>query len=216
VSQTRDSINELANSAGTYFYSSLTAFAQDLTTVNSRNYSFFHADVRQSRPVASEKGGACVRPGYLEGHAELDAERRFALGKIAPAATDVYHHSYYNTGAIPSRSLNLTPRISLAYLVGYRTAFSRQLWLGNYASYSGQFWMRCFSENGQYQTSILVNPKSIRRTGFSQRVFAHRPRSRAHDEPDVRRGQVAPTLQPNRLAWRWERRLTMDTALTVT
>jgi len=41
VSQTRDSINQLANSAGTYFYSSLTAFAQDLVTVNSRNYSLF-------------------------------------------------------------------------------------------------------------------------------------------------------------------------------
>jgi len=59
VSQTRESINELANSGGTYFYSSLTAFAQDLVTVNSRNYSFFTQTF--GNPVRSLRIRRCTR-----------------------------------------------------------------------------------------------------------------------------------------------------------
>src|ERR1035437_7190195 len=32
----------------------------------------FHAELGQSRPFVAHQGGPCVRPGYLEGHAEPD------------------------------------------------------------------------------------------------------------------------------------------------
>jgi len=64
---------------------------------------------------------------------------------------------YYNTGSIPSRTLNLTPRFSLAYLVGNRTAF-RASYGWYYAPIAGQVVDALFLGNGQYQTSIAVNP----------------------------------------------------------
>jgi hypothetical protein len=157
VSQTRDAINELANSNGTYYYSSLTAFAQDLVTVNSRNYSYFTQTF--GNPVRSLR----IREVHAYVQDTWKATRNLTLSgglrwekSLLPQPT--YTTSpYYNTGTIPSRSLNLTPRIGLAYVVGNRTAF-RASYGWHYAPISGQVLDALFLGNGQYQTSIVVNP----------------------------------------------------------
>ena len=157
VSQTRDSINELANSNGTYYYSSLTAFAQDLVTVNSRNYSYYTQTF--GNPVRSLR----IRELHAYVQDTWKATRNLTLSgalrwekSLLPQPTYLTT-PYYNTGTIPSRSLNLTPRIGLAYLVGSRTAFRASYgWF--YAPISGQVLDTLFLGNGQYQTSITVNP----------------------------------------------------------
>jgi hypothetical protein len=77
---------------------------------------------------------------------------------------------YYNTNTIPSRTLNLTPRASLAYLFSPRTAF-RASYGWYYAPYTGQVVDALFLGNGIYQTSISVNPNQTGALVFPK-VFA--------------------------------------------
>jgi hypothetical protein len=213
VSQTRYSINELANSTGTYFYSSLTAFAQDLVTVNSRNYSLFTQTF--GNPVRSLR--------TREVHAYLQntwkATRNLTLSgglrwekSLLPQPTYTTT-PYYNTGTIPSRTLNLTPRISLAYVMGYRTAF-RASYGWYYAPIPGQVLDALFLGNGQYQTSIAVNPNQSGALVFPN-VFA--PTATVPSGTTNLMYAVGKWRQPytQQTTAALERRLTKDTALTV-
>jgi hypothetical protein len=77
---------------------------------------------------------------------------------------------YYNTGTIPSRTLNLEPRAGLAYLASPRTAF-RASYGWYYAPFTGQLVDALFLGNGVYQTSISVNPNQSGALVFPK-VFA--------------------------------------------
>jgi hypothetical protein len=215
VSQTRDSINDLANSNGTFFYSSLTAFAQDLTTVNSRNYSYFTQTVGD--PIRSLR--------LREVHAYLQdtwkATRSLTLSggliwektKTSQPTEAATNAAYYNTGSIPSHALNLTPRFSLAYLVSPRTAF-RASYGWYYAPFTGQLVDALFLGNGLYQTSISVNPNQTGALVFPK-VFAPSA-TLPYGTPDIMYA-VSKLRQPysQQIAVAIERRLSKDTVLTV-
>ena len=172
VSQTRDSINELANSTGTYFYSSLTAFAQDLVTVNSRNYSLFTQTL--GNPIRSLR----TREAHVYVQDTWKATRNLTISgglvwektKTSQPTEAATNTVYYNTSTIPSRTLNLTPRASLAYLFSPRTAF-RASYGWYYAPFTGQVVDALFLGNGVYQTNIVVNPNQSGALVFPK-VFA--------------------------------------------
>jgi len=197
VSQTRYSINELANSSGTYYYSSLTAFAQDLVTVNSRNYSQFTQTFGNPVRVAAHQGVPCVRPRHLEGHAELDAERQFWLGENAPAETHLHdgpllqhgHHSVAHAESDsahqPRLSDGQTARPFAPVMAGIRSHFGPDR--GMRSGSSG---------NGQYQTSIVVNPNHPARWFFLNVYAAHRDLPKTAHRTCCTPWQMAPTLQP--------------------
>jgi hypothetical protein len=215
VSQTRDLINELANSTGTYFYSSLTAFAQDLVTVNSRNYSLFTQTL--GNPVRSLR----MREAHVYVQDTWKATRNLTISgglvweKTKPsqpseAATNTV---YYNTGTIPSRTLNLTPRASLAYLFSPRTAF-RASYGWYYAPFTGQVVDALFLGNGVYQTSITVNPNQTGALVFPK-VFA--PTATLPNGVTNIMYAESKFRQPytQQATAAFERRLTKDTDLTV-
>ncbi|MGA2774224.1 MAG: TonB-dependent receptor [Bryobacteraceae bacterium] len=213
ASQTRDAINELANSNGTFFYSSLTAFAQDLTTVNSRNYSYFTQTLGD--PVRSLR----LREIHVYVQDTWKVTRNFTLSggflweKTKTSQPTEMATPYYNTGTIPSRTLNLTPRASLAYLLSPRTAF-RASYGWYYAPFTGQIVDALFLGNGIYQTNIVVNPNQSGALVFPK-VFAPTA-TLPNGTPNIMYAASKvrqPYTQQTTVAI--ERRLTKDTALTV-
>ncbi len=215
VSQTRDSINELANSNGTFFYSSLTAFAQDLTTVNSRNYSYFTQTLGD--PIRSLR----MREVHVYVQDTWKATRNLTVSggflwektKTSQPTEAAANTVYYNTGSIPSRTLNLTPRFSLAYLFSPRTAF-RASYGWYYAPFTGQLVDALFLGNGLYQTNIVVNPNQSGALVFPK-IFAPTA-TLPNGTPNIMYAASKlrqPYTQQTTVAL--ERRLTKDTALTV-
>ena len=120
---------------------------------------------------------------------------------------------YYNTGTIPSRTLNLTPRVSLAYLLSPRTAF-RASYGWYYAPFTGQIVDALFLGNGQYQTNIVVNPNQSGALVFPK-VFAPTA-TLPNGTPNIMYA-VDKLRQPytQQITVALERRVTMDTVLTV-
>jgi len=215
ASQTRDSINELANSTGTYFYSSLTAFAQDLTTVNSRNYYLFTQSFGD--PVRSLR----LRElhVYLQDTWKVTRNLTFSGGfiwektKTSQPTEAAANTAYYNTGTIPSRTMNLTPRASLAYLFSPRTAF-RASYGWYFAPFTGQMVDSLFLGNGLYQTNLVANPNQSGALVFP-RVFAPTA-TLPNGTPNIMFADAKfrqPYTQQTSVAL--ERRLSKDTALTV-
>ena len=215
ASQTRDSINELANSNGTFFYSSLTSFAQDLTTVNSRNYSYFTQTLGD--PLRSMR----LREIHVYVQDTWKATRNLTFTggflwektKTSQPTELAANTVYYNTGTIPSRTLNLTPRASLAYLLSPRTAF-RASYGWYYAPFAGQIVDALFLGNGLYQTNVVVNPNQSGALVFPK-VFAPTA-TLPNGTPNIMFG-INKLRQPftQQIAVALERRVSIDTALTV-
>ena len=213
ASQTRDSINELANSNGTFFYSSLTAFAQDLTTVNSRNYSYFTQTL--GNPVRSLR----TREIHVYVQDTWKATRNltftggFIWEKTKTSQPTETLTPYYSTGTIPSRTLNLTPRASLAYLLSPRTAF-RASYGWYFTPLTGQIVDALFLGNSLYQTNILVNPNQTGALVFPK-VFTPTG-TLPNGTPNIMYA-VSKMRQPytQQITAALERRVSVDTVLTV-
>jgi len=213
VSQTRDAINELANSNGTYFYSSLTAFAQDLTTVNSRNYSYFTQSLGDAvRSLRAREAHVYVQDTW-KATRSLTLSGGLLWEKTRTSQPTETTSPYYNTGTIPSRTLNLAPRFSFAYLMGNRTVFRASY--GWYtAPLTGQLVDALFLGNGQYQTDMVVNPNQSGALIFPK-VFA--PTATVPYGVSNIMYAESKLRQPysQQITAALERRLTKDTVLTV-
>jgi hypothetical protein len=159
VSQTRDSINELANSNGTFFYSSLTAFAEDLTTVNSRNYTYFTQTLGDpARSLRIREAHVYIQDAWkVTRNLTFNGGFLWEKTKTSQPTEGATNIQYYLSHFVPSRTLNLTPRASLAYLFSPRTAF-RASYGWYYAPFTGQIVDDLFLGNAVYQTRIAVNP----------------------------------------------------------
>ncbi|MDR3717393.1 MAG: carboxypeptidase regulatory-like domain-containing protein [Bryobacteraceae bacterium] len=158
-STTEDYMNQLYNGAGTYSYSTLTAFAMDFTgnTSGLRDYSSFSQTF--GNPIqdirTTEVNLFAQDTWKLSRRATLSYGVRWEKAVLPqPTMTDP---NYAQTGKIPGTNKDFAPRVSLAYSLDDKTV----LRVGGgmfYAPYVGNGLDTLFLGNGLYQTSITANP----------------------------------------------------------
>jgi hypothetical protein len=207
---TRDVINSF-NSAGTYVYPSLTAFAQDFTT-GGRDYTYFMQDF--GNPLRSE-------PSREYNLYALDTWRPFpTLTLIAgvrwekprlPQPSQA-NPSYYQTGTIASPNIDFAPRISAAWLADDRTVVRFGYgWF--YAPMPGQLLDALLEGNGVNLTGTIVNPNQTGAPAFPNVVSASSILSGTTDLMYSSNKLRNPHTQEFTLAV--ERNLGHDTTLTI-
>lgn len=158
-STTQDYINQLYNGAGSYSYSTLTAFAQDFSgnTSGLRNYSSFsQAFGNPIQDFRTTEVNLYVQDTWkLSRKATLNYGIRWEKALLPqPTMVDA---NYAQTGRIPSPDKNFAPRLSLAYALDDKTVIR----VGGglfYAPFIGYGLDTLFLGNGIYQTSITANP----------------------------------------------------------
>jgi len=160
-STTEDYINQIYNAAGSYSYSTLTAFAQDFTgnTSGLRSYSSFSQSF--GNPIqdfrTTETNLYAQDTWKLSRRATLDYGVRWEKAFLPqPTMSDP---NYPQTSRIPSPNKNFAPRLSLAYSLNDKTVVR----VGGglfYAPFIGNGLDTLFLGNGLYQTSISVNSTS--------------------------------------------------------
>jgi hypothetical protein len=157
LSETRDYINSLSNSAGYYQYSSLTSFAQDFALTGLRSYTTFSQtfgnpvrtfNVRQLNAFVEDTYKATARLTLVYG-------LRYEKPRLPqPTQTNT---TYFQTASITSPWLDLSPRVGASYAITSRTVLRAGFGF-YYAPFPGQLVDALFLGNGLYQTSISVNP----------------------------------------------------------
>ncbi len=157
-STTQDYMKQLYNGAGTYSYSTLTAFAMDFTgnTKGLRDYSSFSQTF--GNPVqnirTTEVNLYAQDTWKLSRRATLNYGIRWEKALLPqPTMSDP---NYPQTSRIPSPDKNFAPRLSLAYSLNDKTVVR----VGGglfYAPFVGNGLDTLFLGNGLYQTSISVN-----------------------------------------------------------
>jgi len=165
----RDSVDDVTNPFGSYVYPSLTGLATDLVGNNQRNYTSF----RQSLGISSRR----VQQKQMRAFAQDTWKVRKGLtvtGGVNWEKTKFQQPSYanptyYQTGSIPSRTVDFAPRLSVAWQPDQRTVV--RLGFGWYfAPYPGNLMDALRLGNGldqyslssvPYQSGAPVFPKSV-------------------------------------------------------
>jgi hypothetical protein len=163
LSFTRDTVSEL-NSAGMYFYPSLTAFAQDFTS-GGRDYTSFTQEFGAGlRRVASRMYNLYAMDTWrpvdkltIVAGVRWDRPRRPQPAQANP--------SYYQTGIITTPVVDFAPRISAALRADDRTVI-RFGYAWFYAPMPGKLLDALYQGNGVTETSVSVNPNQTGAPSF--------------------------------------------------
>jgi hypothetical protein len=156
LSRTRDNLNML-DSAGTYTYPTLTAFAQDFSGGTSRSYTNFTQQFGNAIRQVPYKELAAYAQDTWKAIPRVDITVGVRWDKEFLAQPAVSNPDYYQTGTIPSSNIAFAPRISLAYRFSDETVL-RVGYGWFYAPYTGQQLDALLNGNGLTQTSITINP----------------------------------------------------------
>ncbi|MBZ5723377.1 MAG: TonB-dependent receptor [Acidobacteriia bacterium] len=155
---TEDYMNQLFNGAGTYNFSTLTAFAKDFSgnSTNAKDYSTFTQAF--GNPIQD------FRTSDINFYAQdtWKATKRLTLNygvryekTFLPQPT-VVDPNYPQTGKIPAYNKDFAPRFSLSYSLGDKTVLRAGYGLF-YARFLGNGLDTLYLGNGRYQTTISVN-----------------------------------------------------------
>lgn len=158
-SQTEDWNRQIVNSAGDYFYPTLTNFAEDFSgnATLHKDYTVFNqtfgqplVDLHIKRlNVYGQDTWAPLR------NLSLVLGIRFEKTFIPQPLYD--NPPYYETGSVESPNINYSPRIGLVYQLGDHTVF--RLGLGSYYQpFPGQLLDALYTGNAIYQFPISVTP----------------------------------------------------------
>jgi hypothetical protein len=150
-------VNYLPYAAGSYTYPSLTAFAEDFSQTGQRNYATFDQTLGYSASLMEQRE---IAPYFQDTwrptpRLTLDYGLRYERPLLPqPAETNP---SYYQTGAVATPYLNLSPRVGFAYLLTKNTVLRGGFGF-YYAPYSGQLLDALFIGNSLGQTSVTATP----------------------------------------------------------
>jgi hypothetical protein len=213
LSTTRDSIDELANSSGSYFYPSLTAFAQDLGSLNQKNYTAFTQAFGNSSRAFSTREINVYAQDTWKVFRNLTVTYGVRWEKSLLPKPAESNSIYLQTGVIPSRNLNFAPRASIAYLLDYRTVV-RFSYGWYYAPHPGSVLDALFLGNAVYQTNVVVNPTQSGAPVFPN-VFSSVSSIPSGTENVLYATSKWRNPYSQQATFAFERRVSRDTALTV-
>jgi len=170
----RDATDALANSAGTYYYNSLTAFAQDFggtgLGTGLKDYTLFTQQLgNPSRSLRIREYNVYAQDTWkISTGFTVTGGVRWDRPKLPqPTSTNA---AYYETGTINTPYNDFSPRVAAAYMIDDRTVL-RVGYGYFFMPYPGQFVDALFLGNGIYQTNIVVNPAQTGAVAFPK-VFA--------------------------------------------
>jgi hypothetical protein len=157
VDRTQDYLKQLFNYAGAYSFSSLTAFAEDILSTGTKDYSSFSQEF--GNPIQNLH---TVNTNYyvqdlwkVSKKLTLNYGLRYEKTYL-PQPTEV-NPAYPETGHIHSPNLDVAPRFSLAFAADDKTVIRSGFGIF-YAPFITDGIDTLFLGNGLYQTSISVNP----------------------------------------------------------
>jgi hypothetical protein len=156
-SRMEDRTDQVFNGAGSYFYPTLTAFADDVNTSGKRDYTSFTQGF--GRPVVDLKPSLAGFYAQDTWAAERDLTVVFGFsyektGIPQPAYTNP---TYASTGTIHAPFLDYAPRIGLAYKATDRTVV--RVGAGSFFQpFPGQLLDALYTGNGIYQSNVSLNP----------------------------------------------------------
>jgi hypothetical protein len=155
--RTSDYINSLRNANGAYSYSSLTAFAQDLSGAGKKNYTQYTQTIGDPvRNLTSSEFSFYAQDAWrIRPNVQVTAGVRWGKPFLQqPTEAESY---YYKTGYINSPNVNVDPRIGISYALGERTVLRASFGMFH-AAHSGELIDALFLGNGSYQSSIQMGP----------------------------------------------------------
>ena len=164
-----DHLNGLANSAGWYTYSSLTAFATDFALTGQRNYTTFTQTFGNPiRTIRMRELNAYVEDTY-KATPRLTMSYGLRYDKPRLPQPSLVNGTYFQTATITSPWLDLSPRVGISYLLNNKTIVRAGFGF-YYAPFPGQLVDALFLGNGLYQTSITAVPALVGAPVFPQVV----------------------------------------------
>ena len=156
ISRTHDDVNAL-QSAGSYTYPTLTAFAQDFSGGTTRNYTNFTQQFGTSAHQVPYRELNAYAQDTWKALPRADITVGVRWDKTFLPQPPVTNTNYYQTATIPSSNIAFSPRVSLAYLVNDTTVVRAGFGFF-YTPYPGQFIDALLEGNGLSQTWATVNP----------------------------------------------------------
>jgi hypothetical protein len=156
-SRIEDRTDQVFNSAGTYTYPSLTAFADDFNTSGKRDYTSFTQGF--GRPVVDLKPSvaAFYAQDAWAAQRDLTVVFGFSYEKTGIPQPPYTNPTYASTGSIHSPFLDYAPRIGLAYKATDRTVV--RVGAGSFFQpFPGQLLDALYTGNGIYQSNVALNP----------------------------------------------------------
>lgn len=171
-STTEDYMNQLNNGFGTYNFSTLTAFATDLTgnTAGTRDYSSFTQTF--GNPIQD------IRTSDIDFYAQdtwkvtksLTVNYGLRYEKAFLPQPTIADPNYPQTAVIPFTNKNWGPRFSASYGIGDKTVIRAGYGI-YYSRFPGAGLDTLFLGNGLYQTSVSINSSQAGAPVFPQ-VFS--------------------------------------------
>ena len=117
----RDSITDVLNPFGSYVYPSLTGLATDLVGNNQRNYTSFAQSLGAPYRKVQEKQMRAFAQDTWKVRNNLTVTGGVNWEKTKFQQPSYANPTYYQTGSIPSRSVDFAPRVSAAFQLDDRT-----------------------------------------------------------------------------------------------